>query len=54
MTSLTSAAPRGPVITLGVIILVIGLLFGVGILFSLGLILVIIGAILFIFGRHWY
>ncbi|RZS32395.1 hypothetical protein EV193_11228 [Herbihabitans rhizosphaerae] len=51
------------VITLGIILLVIGLVANVSILWSIGIALVVIGAVLFVLGRagtkvggraHWY
>lgn len=51
------------VIILGVVLLVIGLIFGVGILQTIGIILIVVGALLFLLGsvgrplagrRHWY
>jgi hypothetical protein len=51
------------VIILGIILLVLGYFLGVGILTTLGIILVVIGALLFILGavgrpmagrRHWF
>jgi hypothetical protein len=50
-------------IVLGVILLVLGFMFGVGILWTLGIILIVIGVILWILGsmdravfgrRYWY
>nr|WP_242613711.1 DUF6131 family protein [Herbihabitans rhizosphaerae] len=50
-------------ITLGIILLVIGLVANVSILWSIGIALVVIGAVLFVLGRagtkvggraHWY
>jgi hypothetical protein len=50
-------------ITLGLVLLVLGLLFGVGILWTLGIILLIVGVILAVLGsmdravggrRHYY
>jgi hypothetical protein len=38
------------VIALGIILLVLGFLFGVGILWTLGIILIVVGAILWILG----
>jgi hypothetical protein len=38
------------VTTLGVILLILGLIFNVGILWTLGIILIVIGVILFILG----
>jgi hypothetical protein len=38
------------VITLGVILLLLGVIFNIGILWTLGIILVVIGVILFILG----
>ena len=56
--------PRGvSLIVLGVILLILGFLFGVGILWTLGIILIVIGVILWILGsmdravfgrRYWY
>jgi hypothetical protein len=52
-----------PVISLGVILLILGFLLNIGILTTLGIILIVIGVILFILGamgnaiggrRHWY
>jgi hypothetical protein len=51
------------VITLGVILLILGLLLDVGILWTLGIILAIVGVVLAVLGsldravagrRHWY
>jgi hypothetical protein len=51
------------VIILGVVLLVIGLIFGVGILQTIGIILIVVGALLYLLGsvgrplagrRHWY
>lgn len=50
-------------ITLGVILLVLGLIFGSGILWTLGLVLIIVGAVFWLLGatgravggrRHYY
>ena len=50
-------------IVLGIILLLLGILLGVGILYTLGLILIVIGAVLWILGsmqrgvggrRHYY
>jgi membrane-bound ClpP family serine protease len=50
-------------ILLGLILLVLGLVLGVGILYTIGIVLVIIGAVLWVPGsmdrsvggrRHWY
>jgi hypothetical protein len=38
------------VITLGVILLILGLIFNLGILWTLGVILIVVGVILFILG----
>lgn len=38
-------------IILGVVLLVLGLLLGIGLLVTIGLILVVIGAVLFLLGR---
>ncbi|WP_227980097.1 DUF6131 family protein [Nocardia spumae] len=38
-------------ITLGVILLVLGFIFGIPILWTLGIIAVVVGAILFVLGR---
>jgi hypothetical protein len=55
--------PGGPMIVLGVILLILGLVLNVGILWTIGIILVIIGIILYILGmldravlgrRYWY
>ena len=51
------------VIVLGLVLLILGLIFGVGILWTIGIILVVIGIILWILGamdravfgrRYWY
>jgi Family of unknown function (DUF6131) len=51
------------VIILGVILLILGLIFGVGILWTIGIILIVVGAILYLLGatgraiggrRHYY
>jgi hypothetical protein len=63
-------APRRPlfegepsVITLGIILLILGIVLGIGILQTLGIILLVIGAVLFLLGaagravggrRHYY
>ena len=50
-------------IILGVILLILGLIFGIGILWTIGIILIIVGAILYLLGAtgraiggrsHWY
>lgn len=50
-------------IGLGVLLLILGFVFGIQILWSLGIILLVIGAVLFVLGsigrpiagrRHWY
>ena len=50
-------------IVLGVILLILGFVFGVGILWTIGIILVVLGVILWVLGgmdravfgrRHWY
>lgn len=50
-------------IILGVILLILGLIFGVGILWTIGIILIVVGAILYLLGatgraiggrRHYY
>jgi len=38
-------------IILGVVLLILGLLFNIGILWTIGIILLIIGAVLFLLGR---
>lgn len=42
--------PEAPVIILGVILLVIGLVAGIGFLWTIGIVLVVIGLILWILG----
>jgi hypothetical protein len=51
------------VIILGVILLILGLIFGIGILWTIGIILIVVGVILWILGatgravggrRYWY
>jgi hypothetical protein len=55
--------PEAPLIIAGVILLLIGLLFGVSILYTIGIILIIVGAVLWVVGstgraiggrRHYY
>lgn len=50
-------------ILLGVVLLILGFVFGINILWTIGIILIVIGAILFVLGstgravggrRHWY
>jgi hypothetical protein len=50
-------------IVLGIVLLILGLLFGIGILTTIGIILVVLGAILWVLGstgrsvagrRYWY
>ena len=54
---------EAPLIVAGLILLLLGLLFGVGILYTIGIILIIVGAVLWIVGstgravggrRHYY
>jgi Family of unknown function (DUF6131) len=54
---------EAPLIVAGIILLLLGLLFGVGILYTIGIILIIVGAVLWIVGstgravggrRHYY
>jgi hypothetical protein len=40
------------VILLGVILLILGLIFGVGILWTIGIILIVVGAILWLLGSR--
>lgn len=51
------------VIILGVVLLILGLIFDVGILWTIGIILIVVGALLFLLGaagrplggrRHWW
>ncbi len=49
MTSAESGYP-GEMITLGVICLILGLIFGLGILWSIGIILIVVGIILALLG----
>ena len=49
MTSAESGYP-GEMITLGVICLILGLIFGLGILWSIGIILIVVGLILALLG----
>lgn len=53
LTSSDAGAGRqeeGPLVTLGLILLILGLIFDVGILWTIGIILVVIGAVLFLLG----
>jgi hypothetical protein len=54
---------RDRVLILGVILLILGLIFGIGILWTIGIILIVVGAILYLLGAtgraiggrsHWY
>lgn len=56
-------APEAPLIIAGIVLLLLGLLLGVGILYTIGIILIIIGAVLWVVGstgravggrRHYY
>ena len=55
--------PEAPLIIAGIVLLLLGLLLGVGILYTIGIILIIIGAVLWVVGstgravggrRHYY
>jgi uncharacterized membrane protein HdeD (DUF308 family) len=46
----TNHERRTTVITLGVILLILGLLLDVGILYTIGIILLVVGAVLFLLG----
>jgi hypothetical protein len=37
-------------IVLGIVLLIVGIIFGVGILYTLGIVLVVVGAVLFLLG----
>ena len=56
-------ASEAPLIIAGIVLLLLGLLLGVGILYTIGIILIVIGAVLWIVGstgravggrRHYY
>ena len=58
-----SDTPEAPLIIAGIVLLLLGLLLGVGILYTIGIILIVIGAVLWIVGstgravggrRHYY
>jgi Family of unknown function (DUF6131) len=58
-----SASQGGiPMIVLGIVLLIVGIVFGVSILYTLGIVLVVVGAVLFLLGsmghavggRHHY
>ena len=58
-----SSELEAPVIVAGIVLLLLGLLLGVGILYTIGIILIVIGAVLWIVGstgravggrRHYY
>ena len=58
-----SSELEAPLIVAGIVLLLLGLLLGVGILYTIGIILIIIGAVLWIVGstgravggrRHYY
>jgi len=51
-----------PMVVLGIVLLIVGIVFGVGILYTLGIVLVVVGAVLYLLGsmghavggRHHY
>jgi membrane-bound ClpP family serine protease len=56
-------APEVPLIIAGIVLLLLGLLLGVGILYTIGIILIIVGAVLWVVGstgravggrKHYY